>query len=112
MNLKTIREAAAALEISEGVVRGAVRRGELNVMTLGNRMLVDIDEARVVLAKQEGVKIEAVSAETGLTLSAIYRGVREGWIPYTKPGRSYLFDIDAVRAAIEQRMRKVSNSRK
>ena len=61
MNLKTIREAAAVLEINEAAVRRAVRCGELSVMALGNRMLVDIDEARDVLSKPDGVMIDTVS---------------------------------------------------
>ena len=69
MNLKTIREAAAALDINEAAIRRAVKCGELSVMALGNRMLVDIDEARDVLVKPDGVTISVVSAETGLTTS-------------------------------------------
>lgn len=106
MNLKTIREAAAVLEISETVIRRAVRRGELSVMALGNRMLVDIDEARDVLSKPDGVMIDAVSMETGLTISAIRRGMREGWMPYTKVGQRYYYNIEDVRAAILRRMKK------
>ena len=61
MNLKTIREAAAALDVNEAVIRRAVKCGELSVMALGNRMLVDIDEAREVLVKPDGVTISVVS---------------------------------------------------
>ena len=109
MNLKTIREAAAVLDIKESFIRRAVRCGELSVMLLGNRMLVDIDEARDVLSKPDGVMIDAVSAETGLTASAIRRGVREGWIPYSKVGQRYYFDLDDVRAAILRRMKKTTH---
>ena len=67
MNLKTIREAAAVLDIKESIIRRAVRCGELSVMLLGNRMLVDIDEARDVLSKPDGVMIDAVSEETAVS---------------------------------------------
>ena len=53
--------------------------------------------------------IDAVSAETGLTASAIRRGVREGWIPYSKVGQRYYFNLDDVCAAILRRMKKTTD---
>lgn len=106
MNLKTIREAAVALDVNESLVRRAVGCGQLSCMALGNRKLVDVDEAREVLAKPRGVTIDQVSAQTGLTTSAIRRGIREGWMPCTKLGKRYDFDIEAVRAAIASRMKR------
>ena len=35
---------------------------------------------------------------------AIRRAVRDGWLPYIKPGKAYLFRMEDVRAAIEKRM--------
>lgn len=105
MLLKTIREAAAALDISESKLRRAAQSGTLPVMKLGNRTLVDVDAAREVLAQPEGVNIEAASQQTGLSVSAIRRAVREGWLPYKKPGKAFLFDMDDVTAAIARRMK-------
>lgn len=104
MNYKTIPDAARALGVHEGKVRRAVKSGSLASLKLGNRPLVDLDEAKAVLAEPEGVTIDVVSAETGLTVGAVRRAVREGWMPSRKPGKAYLFDLEAVREAIRQRV--------
>lgn len=59
-------------------------------MQLGNRMLVDVDAACDVLSRPDGVTIDVVSAETGLTESAIRRAIREGWMPYSMPSMDML----------------------
>lgn len=105
MNLRTVRDAAQMLGVNEMRVRRAARDGRIPAMQLGNRMLVDVDVACDVLSRPDGVTIDVVSAETGLTESAIRRAIREGWMPYEKPSKAYLFDMDMVRAAIEKRMR-------
>lgn len=106
MKFMTIREAAAALNISEGRMRRAVRTGEVPSMQLGTRAVVDVDTVAALLKQPEGVGIETVSAETGLSVSAIRRAIREGWMPCTKPGKAFVFQMDEVRAAIEARVRE------
>ena len=87
MKLRTIRDAAEMLGVNENRVRRAARDGRIPSMQLGNRTLVDVDAARGVLSPEpEGVKIDVVSEETGLTVTAIRRAVRDGWLPYIKPG--------------------------
>ena len=74
-------------------------------MKLGNRMLVDLDTAKDILKPmKEGASIEDVSQATGLNITAIRRGIREGWIPCEKPGKAYVFQLDEVLKAIENRM--------
>lgn len=104
MKFATIREASVALDISEDRMRRAVRNGDIPYMRLGTRTVVDIDRVAELLKRPEGVNITTVSSETGLSVSAIRRAVREGWIPCDKSGRAFLFDMDEVRAAIEARM--------
>lgn len=105
MKLRTIRDAAEMLGVNENRVRRAARDGLIPSMQLGNRTLVDVDAARGVLSPEpEGVKIDVVSEETGLTVTAIRRAVHDGWLPYIKPGKAYLFRMEDVRAAIEKRM--------
>lgn len=106
MNLQTVRTVCSELGISEGSVRRAIADKKLPTMKLGNRMLIDLDTAREALQKSriEGSSIEEVSQATGLTITAIRRGIREGWIPHEKPGKAYIFNIDAVIKAIENRM--------
>lgn len=73
-------------------------------MQLGNRMLVDVDAACDVLSRPDGVTIDVVSAETGLTESAIRRAIREGWMPYEKPGKAYLFDMGRTVVQMDKRI--------
>lgn len=106
MNFRTIREAAEMLNISESRMRRAVNDGRVPSLKLGNRAVVDVDVAAGFFADDGGVSITEVSKATGLTVSAIRSGIEEGWIPCEKPGRAYVFQMDAVRAAIEARIRE------
>lgn len=105
MNLQTVRTVCKKLGVSEGSVRRAIADKRLPTMKLGNRMLVDLDTAQDILKpRKEGVSIEDVSQATGLNITAIRRGIREGWIPCEKPGKAYVFQLDEVLKAIENRM--------
>lgn len=103
MNYQTINAAAKLLGVSETRVRRAAKAGEFGTLKLGNRTLVDVDEAKGVLLRMDGVPIAEVSKATGLTVNAIRRAVGEGWMPYTKPGHAFLFNIDEVLEAIKGR---------
>lgn len=106
MNLQTVRVVCAELGISEIQVRRAIAAGKLDTMKLGTRLLVDLDTARELLKPEAmGASIEDVSRETGLNITAIRRGIREGWIPCEKPGKAYVFDLDEVKEAIRRRMK-------
>ncbi len=104
MNLRTVRDAAQMLGVNEMRVRRAARDGRIPAMQLGNRMLVDVDAACDVLSRPDGVTIDVVSAETGLTESAIRRAIREGWMPYEKPGKAYLFDMGRTVVQMDKRI--------
>ena len=105
MVLKTIRCASSMLNVGEGRIRRAVSAGEIPVMKLGNRALIDIEKARDIFEDEKtGVTIKEASEKTGLSVTAIRRGMREGWIPFTKPRNCFVFDMDAVNAAIEKRI--------
>lgn len=105
MNLQTVRTVCKELGVSEGSVRRAIADKRLPTMKLGNRMLVDLDTAMDILKPmKEGASIEDVSQATGLNITAIRRGIREGWIPCEKPGKAYVFQLDEVLKAIENRM--------
>lgn len=107
MKLATVRNAAQELDVAEHILRAMIRAGKLPTMPLGNRQLVDVDEARAMLPTiRRGTSINEVSQRTGLSVSAIRRGIREGWMPCEKSGRAYVFDMEAVTAAIQQRMTK------
>jgi len=103
MMFRTIRESAELLGISMNLLRKAAKSGDVPSMMIGSRMMVDVDEARKIISRFMGVGIGAVAAETGLPKTAVRRGIREGWIPYYRPGREYLFDMDEVKAALAAR---------
>ncbi|MBQ8953700.1 MAG: hypothetical protein IJ048_06255 [Clostridia bacterium] len=104
MNLQTIRTVAHELDLSETTVRKAVADGRLPSLPLGNRMLVDLDAARSVLRNHSGLNVHQLSEKTGLAVTAIRRGVREGWIPCEKSGKYLRFQLDDVLEAIKKRM--------
>lgn len=107
MNLQTVRTICKELGIPEIRVRRAIDAGKLDTMKLGSRTLVDLDTAREILKPMvEGATIGDVIRETGLKETAIRRGIREGWIPYEKPGKAYVFDLDAVKKALRKRMKE------
>ena len=109
MNLQTVRVVCEELGVSEMRVRRAIADGRLDIMKLGRRTLVDLDTAREILKPiVKGASIEDVSRETGLNITAIRRGIREGWIPCDKPGKAYVFDLEAVKEAIRKRMKSES----
>lgn len=109
MNLQTVRTVCEELGVPEIRVRRAIEAGKLDTMKLGCRTLVDLDTARDALltpAVEEGATIADVIRETGLKETAVRRGIREGWIPCEKPGKSYVFDLEAVKKAIRKRMKQ------
>lgn len=105
MTFKTIPAAAELLGVSATVVRRAAQAGRIQSMPLGNRLLVDMDAATAYFAAiTRGASIEEVSADTGLAVTAIRRAILDGWMPCTKPGKAYVFDLSAVREAVKKRM--------
>ena len=109
MKMVTVPTAVKQLQqegkkVSESTLRRKAQRGELPHMMLGNRILVDVDIARAALTTSEGVGIEEVSRQTGLSVSAIRRGVRDGWLPARMEGKAYRFDLEAVHDAIMAQM--------
>jgi len=107
MNMQTVRTVCEELGVSETRVRRAIADGKLDVLMLGNRMLIDLDTAREILPPIiNGATMQDVSRETGLCESAIRRGIREGWIPFDKSGKHYVFDLDEVVKAIRKQMKK------
>lgn len=105
MNIKTVCETARILEVQESLLRRLIRSGKLKTLRMGNRQMLDVDDARKVLAAHAGVGIREIMAETGLTENAIRCGCREGWIPYRMDGNAYSFDIEKVKRAIQERMK-------
>lgn len=104
MKLATIPDAAQALEIAENRLRRDVRDGQVPSIKVGNRSLIDVDEARDLYVTRDGLSIEQLREETGLTVGGIRRAIRDGWLPCWVDGNRYRFNRDDVAQAIRQRM--------
>ena len=113
--MKFMRPADAAKALSEyGVSYGQIKRralqGRFPYIKIGSHMMVDVDAAAAILANEradELLNTEELSAATGLSASAIRRGVSEGWLPAREVcGRHLRFDLDDVRLALERKTRE------
>lgn len=111
MQLMTIREAARALGVPEGRIRRAVREGALSCLELGNRRMVDLEEARA-LAADAGVGLKEMAERTGLSVHALRRGILAGWIPARKEGKAWRMDAQEAEKAIRARMARREPGRK
>jgi hypothetical protein len=93
------------MNISEDRLRRAVVAGDIPALKLGNRTLIDIDQTQDIFNEiKVGVTIKEVSEQTGLSIHAIRRGMRDGWLPYSKPGKFYVYNMEAIYTAIKKRI--------
>lgn len=105
--MATPNEAAKALNISAQLIRSGIKTGRFPCLYLGTRMMVDLELLGSILANErsvQGISIEEVSELTGLKVSSVRRGVRDGWIPAVLSGGKYLFQPEEVLKAITERM--------
>lgn len=104
MRLMTIREACKETRIAEWTLRRAVADGRVPHLLLGNRLLVDIDGNEIHQLHPEGSSVSEISEATGMSESAILRGIREGWLPAEMIAHKYYLNLDQVTDAIKKRM--------
>lgn len=111
MKFATVRMAAKELKVSESRLRRDAAAGKINHLMIGNRVTIDMDFAREFYPTPtgEGIGIKELSEITGLAQCAITRGAQEGWLPYWREGKRYLYDKDAVLEALIKRMREQMN---
>ena len=107
MKLKTINEAAVLVGKSPQQLRRGIAAGRYPYVPLGSRKLMDVDELQEIIAQEVSTigMVEAVEL-TGLNDKAIRRGIREGWIPFTKDGKAYRFKPGELIAALQEMKRK------
>ena len=92
MKLVTINEAAPMLGKSSQQLRRGIDAGRYPYVPIGSRKLVDVDELREIIKRENAtIGIEDAAELTGLSVSTIRRGAREGWLPCTKTGKAYEF---------------------
>ena len=108
--MRPVAEAAKTLGIARSRLNRLIGEGRVRTLTLGTKRLVDIEVAKETLdeIRKEGIGIDAISTATGLSVSAIRRGVREGWIPHWLNGRWLRFDEATVCTAIQRRIEEQS----
>ena len=71
-SLKSIEEAAEVLGLSAWTVRAYVRKGRINPVRLGRRVLIEPCEIERVIAEGRGQRNPSPNADSDL--HAIYRG--------------------------------------
>lgn len=114
MKFMTPADAVKALSeygVSYGQIKRGAKQGRLPYIKIGSHMMVDVDAAAAILAQEHEdgmlMNTEELSAATGLSASAIRRGVSEGWLPTREArGRHLRFNLDDVKAVLEQQMRE------
>ncbi|MDL2317686.1 excisionase family DNA-binding protein [Eubacteriales bacterium OttesenSCG-928-A19] len=106
MKFMTVADAAKLLGVCEPILRRGIKAGRYPAMKVGRRTLIEVEAAAEIVARdmRTGISIQEVSDQTGLAISAIRRGIVEGWIPAWKRGTTYQFDPEEVRAALLSRM--------
>lgn len=113
MYLVTCAEAAQQLGVSAQTVRRRVHVGTLPCLTVGGRVLIDMDALRAAMEREaradDGlITMDGLSELTGLSLRDIRRGMAEGWLSCRRDprdGRRKLFDRVTALGEIERRMR-------
>lgn len=92
MKLATINEAAQILGKSPQQLRRGIDAGRYPFVSIGTRKLVDVDELTDIINRERAtISIKEAAELTGLPVSTIRRGAREGWLPCSKEGKSYEF---------------------
>lgn len=92
MKLATITEAAHILGKSPQQLRRGIDAGRYPFVSIGTRKLVDVDELTDIINRERAtIGIKEAAELTGLPVSTIRRGAREGWLPCSKEGKSYEF---------------------
>lgn len=113
MKFRTCREAAEELNDEFGVNQSQLKRGCMEgkypSMKIGNRLLVDVDALKPILARERRERMELLSTtelaqRIGLSESTIRRAVADGWLPCRVVGRNMRFDLMDVQRAIGERM--------
>ncbi|MEG1358362.1 MAG: hypothetical protein RSE23_01735 [Clostridia bacterium] len=110
MRMATTNEAAEALKkygVTPQAIRSGIKSGRYTCLRLGKRMMVDLDALEPLVAsehQQRGITIEELSVQTGLKVTAIRRGVSDGWIPARKLDGRWQFELAAAMEAIRKRI--------
>ena len=105
--MRTIPEAAKALNRSESFLRRGIEAGKWNVFQAGRHVLVDVDDlAQQIGPDRSGLDVAGISKLTGLSQNQVRQGIQDGWLPHWKNRKKYLMDPEEVKRAILDRMQK------
>lgn len=110
MRMRTINEAAESLGVTREQIKRGMDDGRYPFTMWGNRRLVDIDVLREIIdaenAKEKPVGICECARRTGLSVNTIRRMRQRGFLPATKIGRNYKFDLAEVQRILAGRKKK------
>lgn len=113
MRLRTLNEAAEALGVSRRRLREGIRRGIYPAVPWKNRLLVDIDELKAIIEKEDAeraarageIGLKECAEAIGLTGNVLRSMALAGLVPYHKAGRYYRFRLEDVQAALREKMK-------
>lgn len=110
MKLRTINEAAAALNTTREKLRRGVQSGLYPSMAWGTRTLVDIDVLGPMLeeerARDNMASTNECAAQIGISPITLRKMAEQGVVPSARRGgyNRYCFDVEAVKEALRKRM--------
>lgn len=95
MYLMTVSEAARNLGITAISIRRGINAGKYAHLTVGNRMMVDVDDLEAKLSNDRAKRlmlmtVAELSELTGMSESMIRRAMRDGHISYERYGRAIM----------------------
>lgn len=117
MKLRTLNEAAEALNLTRRQLRMGIESGRYPALSWGNRLLIDLDEIAPIVAQErqqrerhEGmIGLRECADAIGISQDALRRMALSGLVPYERSGRYYRFRLAAVEEAIRAGMQTGPN---
>lgn len=115
MSIRSVTEAARLLGVTRYRLLEGIKAGRYPAMRFEGRLMVDIDALREIIRKEDQqrakdagrkLNLKQCAAAIGLSTGTLRRMAEAGAVPGSKRGRYWMFDLNAVKAAINKNMGK------